>query len=122
MNDSCIIDPADIGIVQGNNYPPAKWQFLVSENPDVLFDLTGTVFKLKVTWPGGAPITKSSDLDAELAVDLATSILTWNYSTAQSRSLPLGRIARYELERWIGGSQQSLIAGRFAVGPGANPD
>jgi hypothetical protein len=120
---SCIIDPADLDIIRGNNYPPGKWQFLSSENPDVLFPLDGSVFKLTVAWPGLAtPIVKSSDVDAELVIDLPTSILTWNYSVALSRSLPLGRIPRYEIERWIDGTQQSLVAGYLAVSIGSNPD
>ena len=122
MTDPCLIDPADIPITQGNNYPPAMWQFLISENPDQIFDLSGSVFKLRVSWPGGVDINKSSDVDPDLTVDLTTSILSWNYGTATSRLLPLGRIARYELERWINATQQSLVTGRFVVSPGANPD
>lgn len=115
------LDPPDIAIIRGNNYPPAMWQFLISDNPDELSDLTGSVFKLEVTWPGGS-ILRSSDANPELAVDLVNALLTWNYSTSQSRSLPLGRVPRYEIERWIGGAQQSLIVGYFIVDAGANPD
>lgn len=122
MTTACLVDPADIAIIRGNNYPPAMWQFLVSENPDVLFSLVGSVFKLTITWPGGADIIKASDVNPELAIDFVNSVLAWNYTTAQSRSLPLGRIARYELERWIGGTQQSLVVGGVAVELGTNPD
>lgn len=116
------LDPADIAITRGNNSPPARWQFLQSENPDVLADLTGSNFKLTASWPGGS-IAKASDVNpTELSIDYLLSTLTWNYSTAQSRSLPLGRIARYEIEQWKGSGQQSLIAGYFVVDSGANPD
>lgn len=117
-----MINPADIEITRGNNFPPAKWQFLASEDPDVYFPLDGSTFKLEVTWPGAAAIIKTSPGDPELVIDLDVSTLTWNYSTAQSRSLPLGRIARYEIERWAGTTQQSLIVGYFIVDAGANPD
>jgi hypothetical protein len=122
MTTFCIVDPGDMAITQGNNYPPMIWQFLVSENPDVLFDLTGSTFKLTVKWPGGTPIIKTSGIDAELAVDLPTSKLTWNYSTAQSRLMPLGRVGTYELERWIGLTQQSLVRAGLSVSAGDNPD
>jgi hypothetical protein len=118
----CIIDPGDMAIIQGNNYPPIIWQFLVSENPDVLFDLGGSTFKLMVTWPGGTPIVKTSGIDAELVIDPTNSTLTWNYSTAQSRLMPLGRIGSYELERWISGTQQSLVKAGLSVDAGNNPD
>lgn len=115
------LDPPDIEIIRGNNYPPAMWQFLISDDPDELPDLTGSIFKLEVIWPGGS-ILRSSDANPELAVDVANSILTWNYTAQQSRSLPLGMVARYEIERWTAGSQQSLIAGYFVASEGANPD
>lgn len=118
---SDIIDPGDIAIVQGNNYPPAVWQFLSSENPDVLFPIAGSRFKLNITWPGGS-LVRASDVNPELAIDTANSILTWNYSAAQSRSLPLGRLSRYEIEMWSGTIQQSVIAAYMIVDSGANPD
>lgn len=119
--DPCLIDQADVAIRRGNNHPPVKWQFLISENPDVIFPLDGSSFRLTVYWPGGT-ILKSSVVDPELAIDLATSIVTWNYTVEESRSLPLGRCARYELERWIGETQQSHIDGYIAVSMGYNPD
>jgi hypothetical protein len=121
MTTSCIVDPGDMAIIQGNNYPPIIWQFLVSENPDVLFDLTGSTFKLRVIWPGGT-LDKATGTDPELTIDFTNSKLTWNYTTTESRLFPLGRIAQYELERWITGSQQSLIRAGVAVLPGSNPD
>lgn len=120
MND-CLVDPADINITRGNNYPPIQWQFLSSENPDVIFPVTGSVFKLTIVWRGHS-IIRSSDIDPGLTIDVSTSILTWNYSSDESRSLPLGRIARYEIERWIGGNEQTFIDGYVAVDEGLNPD
>lgn len=114
-------DPADITITRGNNYPPAKWQFLESENPDVLFNLAGSVLKLRVDWPGGS-LTRTTGIDPDLVIDLVNSMLTWNYSVAQSRLMPLGRVANYELERWISSTQQTLIDGYFIVEVGTNPD
>jgi hypothetical protein len=122
MTTTCIVDAGDMAITQGNNYPPMIWQFLVSENPDILFDLTGSVFKLTCKWPGGTPIVKTSGVDPELVIDLPTSTLTWNYSTAQSRLFPLGRIGTYELERWMSGTQQSMVRAGISITAGDNPD
>jgi hypothetical protein len=122
MVTTCIVDAGDMAITQGNNYPPMIWQFLVSEDPDVLFDITGSTFKLTITWPGGTPINKTSGIDPELVTDLTNSTLIWNYSTVQSRLLPLGRVGIYELERWAGGTQQSLVRAGVSVSAGSNPD
>lgn len=120
LNPGCGYN-ADIPVVRGNSHPPMQWQFLVSENPDVLFDLTGSVFKFTLNWRGGS-VERSSDVDADLTVDYDNSILVWSYTTAQSRELPLGRLSRYEVERWIGGTQRTLVCGYVIVSEGSNPD
>lgn len=108
-------DAADIDIIRGNNYPPATWQFLQSFDPDILFPLSGSTFKLTIAWSGMV-------ITPPLAIDAATSTVQWNYSTDDSRGLPLGRQARYEIERWTGAIQQTLIRGHFVVSEGDNPD
>lgn len=121
MTFSCSSDQADVEIIRGNNFPPVQWQLLISENPDVILPLDGSVFRLTVVTPT-TTIVKSSDVDPELTIDLATSIVTWSYSTTESRLLPLGRLSRYELERLKDLTQQSVIAGYFAGKEGNNPD
>lgn len=112
----------DIQLFLGNNYPPIVWQFLVTENPDVLFDLAGSEFVLTVKWPGGT-LSKDSALDAAFTVDLGSSTVTWAYTLAESRLLPRGRLSSYELERRINGSQQTFIIGHVVVdGSGSNVD
>jgi hypothetical protein len=116
MTIACIVDAGDMAITQGNNYPPMIWQFLVSENPDVLFDISGSTFKLTLTWPGGSLQKVSGiDADADLMVDLSNSTLIWNYSIAETWLLPVGRVATYELERWINTTQQSLVRAGVSV-------
>lgn len=121
MNTPCCTSDADIPVIRGNNYPPMIWQFLSEEDPDVLFDLTGSVFKLNITWPGGT-VHKSSDVDSDLALDIVDATLTWTYTEDWSRSLPFGRSTRYEIERWIDGTQQTLVRGNVIVSQGDNPD
>jgi hypothetical protein len=116
----CSPNPSDIVIIQGNNFPPARWQCLASENPDVIFPLDGNIIKLQIIWPGGS-LNASSDTPA-IEVDLATSIISWNYTIAQSRTLPRGRLTSYELERWEGAIQQTIARGAVIVSPGDNPD
>jgi hypothetical protein len=110
---------ANLRIVRGNNYPPLQWQILVSKEPDVLMDLTGSAFYLAIFGPG-------IDLDVstldELQVDLGQSIVKWSYTVAQSRLFPLGRQTSYELERRIGTTQQVLAVGQIRATDGLNPD
>lgn len=117
---SCVIGAGDMVIIRGNNFPPIKWQFLSSENPDVIFPLDGSVFKLTIVWQDQK--IEATSGSADFTIDLATSILTWTYTVAQSRSLPLGNLARYELERWIDGTQQTMIQANVIVSEGDNPD
>lgn len=119
---ACDTEAAAITIVRGNNYPPVKWQFLISENPDVIFPLDGSIFKLRVTWPGDAIDVASDDASSALVIDLALSIVSWNYTVDDSRSLPLGNLGRYALERWLGAAQQVLISGDVIGAGGDNPD
>lgn len=112
---------ADIVMTRGNNHPPLMWQFLVEENPDVLFDLAGSVLKLRLIWPG-ASIARSSDSDADLVIDYPNSTLAWFYTSAVSRSLPLGRLTQYEIERWIADTQRTLVRGSISAVQGNNPD
>lgn len=117
------LGPADVEIVQGNNYPPLQWQFLAQELPDIPFSLAGSVFKLRLAWPGAAALTSSSDVPADnLTLDDENGMVSWGYSLAQSRALPLGRLTSYELERWIGGTQQTLVRGMICISAGNNPD
>lgn len=113
----------DIEIIAGNDHPLAMWQFLVSEHPDVLFPLDELDdFSLMVRWPGTEIIRNTIDHPQELAVDISNSIVTWAYTLAHSRALPQGRIARYELERWRHGKEQTFIAGRMIASLGNNAD
>ena len=121
----CNSDEAAIYLKAGNNEPPILWQFLISEEPDVPMPIDpGTIFKLTISWPGGDPINHSSDAgDGILAIfDPANSILAWNYTIGESRLIPKGSVARYELERWLGGSQRTFIGGPVVVSGGLNAD
>lgn len=92
------------GVWQGDSTPPQTWGF---QNPDgSLIDLTGSVFALTVS-NGAATIISalSSDSSGTMAVNLATSTVSWNYTSQQSLSLPTSG-ATYQLHRLIGGTTQ----------------
>ncbi|MCJ2084580.1 hypothetical protein MKK88_01035 [Methylobacterium sp. E-005] len=92
------------GIWQGDSTPPQTWGF---QNPDgSLIDLTGSTFALTVM--NGATLlisALSSDGSGALTVNLATSTVSWNYTSAQSLMI-LTSGATYQLHRMIGGTTQ----------------
>lgn len=114
--------PDDVLIFAGNDYPPARWQFLASEDPDVPFPIEGSDFYLTIVWGNQSINLNTIQNSADLVIDPSISMLTWHYTIEQSRLLPKGRIARYELERRIMDTQQDWIAGRIVVDLGDNAD
>lgn len=124
-----MITDSDIIIIQGENDPPVIWQFLISDIPADqepqaadLFDLTGSVAWLKITDKGVTLVEKNSDDDAELVLDVATATVTWTPTLAETHALPLGRLARYGLERRVGATQGRLAAGYCNVTVDPNDD
>lgn len=101
------------GVWQGDSTPPQTWGF---QNPDgSLIDLTGSTFALTITNGASLLISAlSSDGSGTLAVNLATSTVSWNYTSAQSLSIPTSG-ATYQLHRQISGTTQ-LWAHGSAVG------
>lgn len=111
---------ADINIVQGTTQTQ-EWECLqADESP---FDLTGSTVLLFISWPGGTTIKRSSAVaESGLTHGGADGKISWHYSTEDSRALPVGRVARYEIERRIGSNQGRLLAGYITVEEGANDD
>lgn len=81
-------------------------------------DLTGSTIVLTVTWGAAIGLAKSftsfpDGEDGKFSIDLTVE---------DTRLLPLGQIARYEIERQIGSEQKTLLCGTFNVGGWNNVD
>lgn len=98
---------------------PVGWR-LKDGNGD-LFDLTGSSFQLSIAAAGVVLIAKNSDADG-LAIDISGATVTWTPSLAESRLIPLGRVASYELERRIGATQEIVAWGSVEGLGGINAD
>jgi hypothetical protein len=106
-------------IRQGNSYRVVGWQFP--------FDITGSEIVLTIKWPGGS-IEKSTS-DGGLAVEgteingVAVPIVYWTPTVAESREIPIGPVARYEIERRVPGGEQRTYVEGFVIGKsGVNND
>lgn len=108
----------DLAMRRGNN-PPVTWRFKGADGS--AFDLTGSVMVLAIVWSGGS-IEKFSDGDDGLAHDDDGGVLTFAPTLAETRLLPVGRVARYEIERRIDGTQVTLVEGWVEVEDGLPGD
>jgi hypothetical protein len=115
-----MITDSDIIIIQGENDPPDIRQYLVNDIPDTqepvpadLFDFTGSTVYLTITDKGQTLIAKNTTADAaSIAVDAGTAKVTWTPTLAETRALPVGRLARFGYE-WRNGAQQGALSSGF---------
>jgi hypothetical protein len=110
----------DFDLWRGNNVPPLTWGMEDDGGGPVPF--AGSVFSLRVSVRGATVLSKRSDAGDGLLADPATSELTWTPTLAESRLVPAGRRATYEIERHIGGSQETWVVGSITGKGGFNDD
>ena len=99
---------------------PVAWR--LKDGDGNLFDLTGSTFQLSIAAAGVVLITKNSSNADGLAIDVPGATVTWTPSLAESRLIPLGRVASYELERRIGAAQEIVAWGSVEGLGGINAD
>ena len=99
---------------------PVGWR--LKDGDGNLFDLTGSTFQLSIAAAGIVLIAKSSDAADGLAIDVPGATVTWTPTLAESRLIPLGRVASYELERRIGTAQEIVAWGLVEGLGGINAD
>lgn len=104
----------DISVRAGNNLSqPFRWLQVAGGAP---VDLTGSTLRFRTAWSGGAlakAVTITNAAGGEFTLDL---------TVAETRALPIGRVAFYEIERRIGASQKTIIEGFLDVSKGVNDD
>ena len=99
---------------------PVGWRF--KDGDGNLFDLTGSSCRLSIAAAGVVLIAKNSESTDGLAIDVPGATVTWTPTLAESRLIPLGRVASYELERRIGSAQEILAWGPVEGLGGVNAD
>ncbi|MCX5516247.1 hypothetical protein C3941_19850 [Kaistia algarum] len=84
---------ADLTIWRGNDAPALVWNF-----PSL--DFTGSAFALAVTIYRELVLSLTSDA-GDLVIDTEAKTVSWTPTIEQSRSIPLGKLSRYELSRLV---------------------
>lgn len=79
-------------------------------------NLTGSTLQFRAQWAGGS-IAKDMDV-TDAALGKAELLLT----TAETRSVPQGSTATYEVERRVGIDQKTILYGRLVASGGINTD
>jgi len=92
------------------------------------FDATGSTFEFRCRTPRQGVIARSTR-DGSITVALEPgdggvlrTVISLELTAAETRRLGEGRVNRYELERQIGGSEQTILAGFIIASVGSNAD
>ena len=96
----------DIIIDRGTNYPTVF--FAVGP-----VDLAGAVVRLDIRWIDQE--LSYSSASGDLTIDAESGIVTWHYTLATSRLLPLGAATTYGLFRIAGEHTSKLVGGQIKV-------
>lgn len=93
------------------------------KNPDgSLLDLTGSTFVFRAI-NGSAELLRAESPTTELSVPTpANGEVVLALAPADTRLLPDGKTARYELERRVGAEQTTILYGYLNVASWANDD
>lgn len=84
-------------------------------------NLTGSTLVFRAAWPNGS-IRKEGAGQGFAITNAAQGEATLAFTVEETRSLPVGNAARYEIERRIGGAQTTLLYGDLKVSEWVNDD
>lgn len=93
-------------------------------------DLRGSTMVLTVAWAAGTQngvtwLAGTLRKEFPLALDSPSAELgeyEITLTVEETRRLPIGQIAKYEIERWMGDEQKTVLYGTFRVGGWVNDD
>ncbi len=105
----------DKSIWRGNNAPALTWT-LPDEVP-----ITGSSFFLTIGAAGSLLLAKDT-VSGTLLLNPTTRELRFSYTTAESRLIPAGQIAEYEIERRNAGVEITELYGFMSGLGGLNTD
>jgi hypothetical protein len=84
-------------------------------------NLTGSTLVFRAVWTNGS-LRKEGTGQGFTITNAAAGQATLAFTADETRLLPTGSVARYEIERRIGGGQTTLLYGNLDVSEWANDD
>lgn len=105
----------DMSIWRGNNAPALIWTL-----PEAV-PIAGSAFFLTIGAAGTLLIVKDT-ASGTLILNPSLRQLRWDYTTAESRQIPAGQIAEYEIERRNAGIEITELHGFMTGLGGLNTD
>ncbi|MCX5514251.1 hypothetical protein C3941_24020 [Kaistia algarum] len=104
----------DISLWRGNNAPDLIWTL-----PDTI--PSGASYSLTVA-AGGQILFSRETPSGSLGLDTEAKELRWTPTLAESRLVPAGRVATYEIEQRVGDIETTLVFGSITGLGGGNSD
>ena len=104
----------DLALWRGNNAPGLVWTLPAGAPPGAGYVLTIAA--------GGRIIATADSMAGSLVLDAGAGTLAWSPGLAESRAVPAGRIATYEIEQRAEGAETTIIFGTLAGLGGLNLD
>ena len=109
----------DLEVWKGNDWSQT---FAFVDGTGAALDLTGSSLVFRATAPGMTTLRKSSPSSGITIPTPANGQAVVTMSIAETRLLPLGMVALYEIEFRSAGTQTTLVAGRINALGGVNDD
>ena len=110
---------ADIAISRGSNQAAARW--ILEGDDGQPLRTAGRQFILFVKWRR-TTLRKVADETVGFALKADTATLSWSPSLEESRQIPIGQVARYEIEMREGDLQVKIISGSVTNSEGLDDD
>jgi hypothetical protein len=115
--------PARVFEIWRGNSLDQHFRFLVAGAPPAPADLTGDEIVFRIAWADGAIEKSTAVADSGLAfVDAAIGEVALFLTVAETRQVPRGRAAKWEIERRRAGAQTTLAFGEVIAGDWINTD
>lgn len=112
------MDATDFEVWRGNSYRVIGWNFP--------FDLTGSEIVLTIKWRKWSLVKSTSDggllIEDTVLEGESAPVVYFEPTIEESRQIPPGRLADYEVERRIDGEERTYVTGKVIGKGGGNND
>jgi hypothetical protein len=112
---------SDIAVTAGNT-ATVTFELQDADGAAYSGSLDGAVFRWTARQRNGSLLTKRTDSGTGLALDDGAATVALSLTVAETRSLPMGKVARYQLEYLADGEEITVARAFINVTRGDNAD